>query len=473
MDIYESNLPENNNNRVKLLFSILATGLLAFTGVVVETSMNVGFPTLMKEFGVGTATVQWITTGYLLVLSVVIPISSYLKKRFTLKKLFLTAVLLFLTGTMLAAFSGSFIMLLSGRLIQGVGTGIALPLMFIIILEQSPREKAGFYMGLGNMVLALAPAVGPSFGGFVIHLFTWRYVFFLLLPFIFISLILGIWSIRQSSMLEKSVFDLRGYIVLASCFFAFLFALNQAGRSGWKSGQTMLLFLAAFLLLILFILLEKRSEKPLLNLRVFQSLRFTTGAVALMASFILALGLGFLLPNYAQIVLGENPLRAGLILVPGCLIGAVLAPFGGKLFDRAGAAKPVISGGILFLICIGLYCLLFDHAMAGLLTMIYFLFPIGQALTNGNVMTVGLHSLSEPLRADGNAVYNTFQQLSSAVGTAVVTSIVALGQISYAKDFTTGTTIGTQHAFLFLLVMAGMFLVVVCLFCVNHLKSRG
>ena len=146
----------------KLILSIIAAGIMSFSGVVVETAMNVTFPTLMKEFNIDTSTVQWITTGYLLVLACIIPASSYLKKRFTTKSLFVTAICLFIIGTVMAAAAPVFSLLLAGRLIQGIGTGIALPLMFNIVLEQVPEERLGLMMGIASLITAMAPAVGPS-----------------------------------------------------------------------------------------------------------------------------------------------------------------------------------------------------------------------------------------------------------------------------------------------------------------------
>ena len=153
---------------------------MSFSGVVVETAMNVTFPSLMKEFQIGTSSVQWITTGYLLVLAVIIPTSSYLKKRFRMKSLFMTAIILFIIGTVLAAVTPVFSLLLLGRLIQGVGTGIALPLMFNITMEQVPEEKLGVMMGTASLITAMAPAVGPSLGGCIVNHFGWRIVFILL-----------------------------------------------------------------------------------------------------------------------------------------------------------------------------------------------------------------------------------------------------------------------------------------------------
>lgn len=196
---------------LKLILSILAAGLMSFTGIVIETAMNVTFPTLMREFGVNISVVQWITTGYLLMLAVVIPLSAFLKARCPMRRLFLTASLLFFAGTLLGAAANSFAVLLLGRLLQGAGTGIALPLMFNIVLEQAPLNRTGMMMGIASLICALSPAVGPSFGGWVVETFGWREIFLSLLPVLALSFGCGIYAIRQSSALRRLPFDTASY----------------------------------------------------------------------------------------------------------------------------------------------------------------------------------------------------------------------------------------------------------------------
>lgn len=189
----------NNTQRIsnKVICAVIATGLMSFCGVIVETAMNVSFPTLMKEFHVNTATVQWMTTLYLLVVAIMVPLSAILKRSFKTKQLFLTANLLFIAGVILDSFVPIFPLLLLGRLVQGLGTGIALPLMFNIILEQVPLARIGMMMGIGTLITAIAPAIGPTFGGVVATNLSWRYIFILLLPILIISLILGLLTIQQ------------------------------------------------------------------------------------------------------------------------------------------------------------------------------------------------------------------------------------------------------------------------------------
>ena len=256
---------------LKLILSIIATGLLSFTGVVIETAMNVTFPTLMKEFGVSLATVQWITTGYLLVLAIVIPTSAFLKKKFRSKTLFIAASTIFLTGTVLGSISPNFSILLFGRLLQGMGTGIALPLMFNIVMEQAPKEKIGMMMGAATLVVAMAPAVGPSVGGMIVNDFGWRMIFTFLLPILILSLIFGVTSIRQSSLLEEHKFSWTLYFLLAASFTCFILASSFAGNLGWTDFLVIFLFAASAIFLFAFCKKSLQSSEPLIHLEVFKN----------------------------------------------------------------------------------------------------------------------------------------------------------------------------------------------------------
>ena len=445
---------------LKLILSVIAAGLMSFTGVVVATAINVTFPALMEQFHVDIATVQWITTGYLLILSIIIPLSSFLKKRFRMKQLFLFANIVFIIATVMCMISPNFLILLLGRLLQGVGAGIALPLMFNIVLEQAPFEKMGFMMGIASLIAAIAPAVGPSFGGLIVNTLGWRMIFAFLLPLLLISILLGIYAIRQSSAAERTSFDVPGYLMLAACFTCFILAINTAGRKGWFSLHVMLLFAIVLLAMFLFVRHTNRLEKPLIRLTIFQKNTFTFSVLYLILLQFICLGIGFLLPNYSQLVMGENALTAGCILLPGCIIGAVLNPFTGRLLDHCGAAVPILIGAAFALAASLLFALFITSASTTGLAAIYIFFAAAQGFTVGNIMTNGLRSLPLHLNADGNAVFSTLQQLAGAAGTSVVSTIVAAAQQEALGDMTVRIMQGTQTAFELLLALT-----ILLLFC--------
>lgn len=174
----------------QIIWAIVGTGILAFTGILTETSMNVTFPDLMKQFDISLSVVQWLTTAYLLMVSLVMTTSAFLKAKFNPRQIFIIAIVAFLIGDIVAIMSHSFALLLVGRVIQGIGTGVITPLVFNIILENVPMAHIGKYMGFGTMILSLAPAFGPIFGGVVAYYLGWREIFLLVLPVAFVSLVI-------------------------------------------------------------------------------------------------------------------------------------------------------------------------------------------------------------------------------------------------------------------------------------------
>ena len=458
----------NRTFDARLVTSVVACGIMSFSGVVVETSMNVTFPTLMEEFSVGTSTVQWITTGYLLVLSLMIPLSSFFKRTFKLKSLFIFSACTFLAGTLLSALAPSFAFLLGGRLIQGVGTGIALPLMFNIILDQAPQSLLGTMMGVGNLITAIAPAVGPSFGGYLISTVGWRAVFWCLVPLVSVALLLGAATIRQSSELERPQFDPFGIALISLAFSAFIFAGSGASHQGWLAPSTIGLFCLSAVALGLFCRHSLRASEPPLRVAVLANPIFALSTLSIVLIQLACLGIGFLLPNHAQIVMGMDAFAAGLLFVPGCLLGAVLSLASGAVLDRMGAMPPVVGGSACILLATVLFALSCPNLTPALATALYMLFAFGQGNCMGTNMSNGLAHLNPEQKADGNAIINTLQQLSGAIGTTLVSTVVASQQLSDPEHLAAATTAGTTSAFMLTAVFAAIaFGCALTVFCVR------
>lgn len=252
-----------NKDSIRLTGKIFATGVMSFCGVVSETAMNVTFPALMGEFGVGTSTVQWITTGYLLVLALVITMSSYLNRNCSQRILFLTAIGSFMVATVACFAAPSFAVLMTGRMIQGIGTGIALPLMYNIILSESPKERTGTFMGIGMLVTAVAPAVGPVLGGFIVDSFGWRYIFLSLMPLLLAALIVGWQLIGRTVPAERSHFHLFDYALIVVAYSTFILALVQASSAGWGSLQVISLLAVAAVAAVWFVHQARSEEHPI------------------------------------------------------------------------------------------------------------------------------------------------------------------------------------------------------------------
>ena len=456
--LYSMTEPFTRRIDARLILSVIACGIMSFSGVVVETAMNITFPSLMSEFGVDTATVQWVTTGYLLVLTAIMPLSSFLKRRFRNKTLFAAAICCFAAGTIACAIAPTFSLLIVGRLVQGVGTGLALPLMFNIVIEQAPHDKMGLMMGIATLITATAPAVGPSVGGLIVTLWGWRQIFVVLLPFLACSAIAGLTSLRQVSETEHVSFSVPQFLVLSGSFVCLVFASSCASSAGWLSAQVAGLLAAGVALIAAFAALSRRDPNPLIRIDIFRSRSFAASVAYVVLLQAIVLGLGYLLPYYGQVVNGQDEFGAGCLLLPGCIVGAILAPLGGRILDVFGAKRPLAFGSICQLAAVVLYATVSIGAAPWAFSLIYVLIPLSQGFSAANSVTNGLSYLPTNRKTDGNAAFNTLQQLGGALGTAVMTSIVNAAQ-STSGDLVAGTVAGTQTSFY---VLAGLSIAALC-----------
>ena len=454
----------------KVIAAVVATGLMSFCGVIVETAMNISFPKLMAEFNVTTNVVQWMTSIYLLIVAIIVPLSALLKKSFPTKKIFLVANLLFISGIVIDGLAQNFPLLLLGRDIQGIGTGIALPLMFNIIMEQVPREKIGLMMGFGNLITGIAPAVGPTFGGIVIASLGWRWIFIILLPFLVISLLAGIWGIQQKSAIERQRFDLVSCLLIAIMFTGLVVGFSNLSSTplvSLMSGGMLLIGLVAMALL------SWRSlsiSQPVLEFRLFANHRFAGHILIFFLTQMCSLSFAFLLPNYIQLVNHSSALIAGLIVMPAGIGGAVCAPIGGCLLDKFGPRKPIVTGSCLMLLAILSFALMAHHLSNLFITIFYIFYMVGMGMLMGTVMTSALASLPKEQSPQGNAILNTLQQFAGSMGTSLVAMIVAKSQVGVGKT-PAATATGTAHAFLLMLVFAVIILLSVLKFIPKKLAK--
>ena len=444
-----------------VLSAIFATGILSFSGVIIETSMNIAFPTLMKEFNLTTNTVQWLTSIYLLTISIIVPLSANLKTRFKTKSLFIVANLLYLSGLIIGACAPNFEFLLLGRIVEGLGTGIALPLMFNIIMEQVPKSRVGVMMGVGNMITGIAPALGPTFGGLVVTHLGWRWIFYIMIPFILISLVLGIVGIKQKSELREVKFDLLSIVLIAVFFIGMILGFSNLSTGNYLALDCLGTILIALISLGLLIYRSRKINDPILDLSLFKNKFFAAHAVGFFLIQIISLGNAFLLPNYIQLVNGNSALIAGLVVLPAGFAGAFLAPFGGSLLDRYGARRPILIGSSFMLLELLIFTIFTSRLSNLLILFVYIFYMGGMGMMMGCVMTDALDNLEKSEVTQGNAILNTLQEFAGAVGTSTTAAFVAFAQRNAGSKGAIPTAHGTHLAYIFLLVLV---LIIIAIF---------
>lgn len=422
-----------------VLRAVIAAGIMSFSGVLIETSMNVTFPTLMNEFQTDANGVQWVTTGYLLAIAVIVPLSAFLIRNYSPRRLFIIANLLFLVGVILDGFAPNLLVLLTGRVFQGIGTGIALPLMFDIILTKSPLDRRGVMMGIGTMTTSIAPAIGPTYGGILLNSLGWRSIFWFLIVLLVASLIMGLTSMPVETVKRTESFAFGAFVFLGLGLALLLMAVERL---------SLMFLIGAVVLLVIFAFLNKRRQ--LLNLAILRHSRYDRLMISFLVYQAILLGLSFILPNYLQLGLGRTATAAGLFMFPGAVIGSVLAPVSGRVLDKFGAVKPILFGLSVATLAMVLMAVFFKELSFWTLMLTHMVLMVGIGFSYANLMTITLSSLAPSENADGNSVLNTLQQFVGASATAIVAQIFSSATDRHIGD---GVVTGSQSGLIFLTVL--------------------
>lgn len=429
-------MKETNTSKFNVNLAVLATGIMAFSGVLIETAMNVTFPTLIKQFGIGTADVQWVTTIYLLMIAIIVPLSSFLIKNYCVRDLFFCSILLFIAGVALNSLPINFAVLLAGRLLQGVATGIALPLMFNIILTKVPLSKRGLMIGIGTLTTSIAPALGPTYGGILTSTIGWHYIYVILLPILVITMVVGLYAMPKEVIKKSGQLNWGAAGALAVLFSAILLSFSFFGQG--------IFWLFLFIVLLSAALFFKLNKKNILiNLKVFKNRAFSGFLFGFVVFQSMLLGISFIIPNFMQLAMDIPSSKAGLMMFPGALIGAIFAPISGRILDSIGAKKPIVFGIVIALVGWGILSVVVPTGVVSLTILGHVIFMIGVGFSYSNLMSIGLSSITSAEQADGNAIFTTLQQLFGAISTAFVALIMALFQES-ASSFVEGTIVGAK-----------------------------
>ena len=405
----------------RLTIVVVALSILTFLGILSETSLNIAYSTLMGEFSISADVVQWLTTGYLLLLSIAIPTSPFMVRTFPTKG-FVTAVALFSAGTVVGALAVNFPMLLAARLIMALGTGVSLPLLTNIILEKAPFNRRGMMLGLVSLVTCAAPAIGPVFGGLVMEFLNWHWIFYTMIPFLLISLVLGCATVPDIRHGGKGHLSVPSLVLVAAGLAGIIVAASFFAQwnGDWRFWTVLV---GAIGVLGVFAAVQLKMEHPLVEVRTFAFPGFTLGMLILLMSSGGVLGVNFLLPILLQRGLGHTSMIAALILLPGAVVGAISAPLiGGAL--KAHFPPKFIACGFVGVAIMDIVMML-GGAHEWAVAIAYALFMAASGFVLVPDQTHALNQLPAAMNADGSAVMNTVQQLAGAIGTAVASTLIA------------------------------------------------
>ncbi|WPC20372.1 multidrug efflux MFS transporter [Pediococcus inopinatus] len=409
-------------NRLALVFTLLVG---TFSTFLTTTMLTTAFPTLMKSFNISTTTVQWLTTGFMLMMGIVIPITGFFLQRFDTRKLYLSAIALFFVGTVVCYFAQNFWTILAGRLIEAAGVGITSPVYQTIMTTIFPPSKRGAAMGTAGLVIGLAPAIGPTFSGWVLMNYSWRMLFLAIMPISLLVLIMGFFTLRKVLPTKKAPVDWSSVALSMVGFWAMLFGFSSVGTYSWTSPVVYGTLILGVVVVAIFIMRSLKIKNPLLQFKVFEHSDFTLSAILVSISNMSMNGFTLVLPLYLQTIRGESPLVSGLTLLPGAITIGVMNPITGRIFDRLGARNMAIAGMFLLTLTTAAFIPITAETPVFYLVCLYAVRMFGISMVLMPITTTGMNALPLNLIGDGTVVNNTARQVFASMGTAILVSVMA------------------------------------------------
>jgi DHA2 family lincomycin resistance protein-like MFS transporter len=436
--------------------TIIVTLLVAtFVVILNETIMNVALQRLMVDLGVDAPTVQWLSTGFMLTMAVVIPTTGFILQTLSTRAVFMLAMGLFSGGTLLAALAPGFEVLLLARIVQAGGTAIMLPLLMTTILTLVPLERRGAVMGNVSIAISVAPAMGPTVSGLILEHFAWRFMFVFVLPVALAAFAIGARFLTNIGESEKTRLDFLSVLLTIPAFGGVVYGLSQIGGGhGGQSGPgapavaALAVGVVAMLAFVLRQLKLQKKDGPLLDLRAFNFRMFTVSVLLMVVAMIALFGAVILLPLYLQEIRGLKSLETGLALLPGGLAMGLLGPFIGRLFDKVGPLPLTVTGSVMMVLALWQFSMLNAETAVWWIVALHVVLSLGLALLFTPAFTTGLNPLPPHLYSHGSAIMSTLQQVAGAAGTALLVSIYAVVSAG------SGIVAGMHAAFLTAAVIA-------------------
>lgn len=413
-------------NRLVIALLLVST----FVVFLNETIMSVAIQPLMTDLGVTASAAQWLTTAFLLTMAVVIPITGFLLQRINTRPIYMLAMAIFSVGTLICAVSPGLELLVFGRVIQAVGTAIMMPLLMTTVMTLVPPESRGKTMGNISIVMSVAPAIGPTIGGFILTHFEWRFMFILVLPIALAALALGAWRMKNVSTPRATPLDLISVVLSVLAFGGIVYGLSGFGEAAAAGEHGMSPWIPLGVGLVTMVLFVFRQlslkDKALLDLRTFAITNYTLSVVMMAIAMMALFGVIILLPLFLQNVLKLDPLQIGMMLLPGSLMMGLLGPVVGRLYDKWGTTRLLVPGSIIVSAVLWGLTLVDQNTSIWAILAGHIALCIGLAIMFTPLFTASLSSLPMRLYSHGSAILGSVQQVAGAAGVALFIALMTI-----------------------------------------------
>jgi DHA2 family multidrug resistance protein len=399
-----------------------------FMSILDQTIVNIAIPRLQTAFGADIHSVQWVLTAYILTQGVVTPTAAYFSETFGIKRFYIFSLAAFTIGSALCGIAWSLPVLIIFRILQGAGGAALFPLSITLLFREFPPRERGLAMGFFGIPALLAPALGPTLGGYIVTYADWPLIFYINVPIGIIAIILTIIFLHNAEPDRTTRFDFLGFFLVALGLGTVLYGLSDASTDGWLSTNVLGSFLIGFISLAIFIayeiMLANRGRQPLLDLRLFTNQAFTTAIIASLFVIFCLFGGLFLFPIYLQNIRGLSAFQAGLLLLPQALASMVTVIIGGRLVDRIGVRAVMIPGLLILALATWQLTFISIYSPYWWLQLMLILRGISLGLTIQPLTVASLSEIRPQQLAQASSLNTVTRAVSSSLGIAVLATLV-------------------------------------------------
>ncbi|MCI9044043.1 MAG: multidrug efflux MFS transporter [Peptococcaceae bacterium] len=462
---------QKNFKKIVFIIAILVSG--GFITMFSETVLTPALPSIMEETSVSTNVAQWLTTGFILVSAIMIPLTAFFINRFPTKRLFMSAMSLFAFGCLLCAISPNFSVILLGRFFQAAGAGIMMPLCQTVVLVLVPLSKRGTAMGVIGLVMALAPAIGPTLAGWVIDIMGWHIMFYIITALAVLDIVLAGFVLENVIESSNPKLDMPSVLLSSLGLASFLYGCSAAGDMGLLHVLPWFFILIGIVTSMAFVKRQFTLKEPFLDLRILKFPQFAIATIIAMIVNAALISGAVMLPIFMQNIQGFSAMQSGLAMLPGALCMAVMNVVSGRIFDKYGPRGLAISGLSLLTISAAAFIFMHTGTPFALLCLIYTMRMVGISMAMMPITTWGLNTLSNKRMAHGTAINNTLRQVAGSIGTTFFVAIMtSFASLRPNDDYITANLYGIQISFTVITLFCLAALVLSIIF-VKQTKSQG
>ena len=416
-------LSERGHNYALFAIVVITCAL----GSLTQTVMNSMLTGVCEDFAIDAAVGQWVTTIYMLVMGITVPVVTYLSRRFSLKRLVFLALGFYFAGSVVGFFAPNFPVLLVARVLQAIATGITLPLVQTVAMTRFPRERTGTAMGIGGIAMGFAPNIGPLIGGALAGTWGWRSFYIILAVLLALLFVATVLTVKSHGDHEAdAVFDFPSFLMSTVGFGGLLLGASNAATMALANPQVWIPAVVGVAFIVAFILRQRRVAHPLISMDIFGSRHFRAAFVGQNCLFASFMGITLVLPLYIQGPCGMTALEAGIAFIPATVVALFVNPLAGILLDKVGPRVVCITGAAFLTVGAASFMFLDATTPLWLLTFWQGVRAVGVSALVGPLNSWGLSGLPGKIIMDGSAFFATVRQASASLGTALMMLLISV-----------------------------------------------